>query len=186
MRYLVVIIALLCFWSCQEEMQPKPKAFLALEYSKAEYKKVDVGCAYTFEINTMAKVKPSRVNNPCWVDIEYPELNGTLFITYQEVNGNLDALLRDGQKLPLQHTKKADVIEGDQYLNPSHNTYGMFYEVEGNAASQAQFYVTDSINHFLTGAIYFRATPNFDSIYPAAAYLKNDIKQLMETVEWQD
>ena len=107
-------------------MQPKPKAFLALEYSKAEYKKVDVGCAYTFEINTMAKVKPSRVNNPCWVDIEYPELNGTLFITYQEVNGNLEALLRDGQKLPLQHTKKADVIEGDQYLNPSHNTYGMF------------------------------------------------------------
>ena len=62
----------------------------------------------------------------------------------------------------------------------------LVYEVEGNAASQAQFYVTDSINHFLTGAIYFRATPNFDSIYPAAAYLKNDIKQLMETVEWQD
>ena len=58
----------------------------------------------------------------------------------------------------------------------------MFYEVGGNAASQSQFYVTDSINHFLTGSLYFYAKPNYDSIYPAAEYLKKDIRQLMETI----
>ncbi len=166
-------------------MQPKPKGFLALQYPKPEYQPITLDCPYNFEINTLARISPAKVNRDCWININYPELNGTLFITYQKVDGNLDLLLRDAQKLPLQHTQKADVIEGDQYLNPQHRAYGMFYEIEGNAASQAQFYVTDSINHFITGAIYFRTKPNFDSIYPAADYLKNDMRQLMETLTWK-
>ncbi|MGO1585817.1 MAG: gliding motility lipoprotein GldD, partial [Mesonia sp.] len=56
----------------------------------------------------------------------------------------------------------------------------------GNAASQAQFYVTDSVNHFITGSIYFRSKPNYDSIVPAANYLKNDIKHLMESLTWKE
>ena len=112
-------------------------------------------------------------------------MEGEIFITYQPVDNNLDSLLMDAQKLPLQHTIKADAIEGDIYTNELHNTYGMFYEVAGDAASQAQFYITDSINHFLTGSVYFNARPNFDSILPAAAYLKEDIRHLMETVRWK-
>ena len=61
----------------------------------------------------------------------------------------------------------------------------MFYEVGGNAASQSQFYVTDSMRHFLTGSLYFYAKPNYDSILPAAHYLQQDIKHIMETVQWQ-
>ena len=44
-------------------------------------------------------------------------MNGVIFITYQPVKNNLDSLLMDAQKLPLQHTIKADVIEGDVYTN---------------------------------------------------------------------
>ena len=62
----------------------------------------------------------------------------------------------------------------------------MFYEVTGNAASQAQFYVTDSINHFVTGSLYFYAKPNYDSIYPAANYLQKDIRRIMESMEWKE
>lgn len=111
-------------------------------------------------------------------------MKGTVFITYQPVRNNLDSLLRDAQNLPLQHTIKADVIEGDLYSNPRNDVYGMFYEVEGDAASQAQFYVTDSVQHFLTGSVYFRAQPNFDSILPAADYLRKDMRHIMETLEW--
>ena len=60
-----------------------------------------------------------------------------------------------------------------------------FYEVGGNAASQSQFYVTDSTEHFLTGSLYFYAKPNYDSILPAAKYLEKDIKHIMETVKWK-
>lgn len=84
----------------------------------------------------------------------------------------------------MQHTIKADVIEGDVYTNELHNTYGIFYEVDGNAASQAQFYLTDSTDHFLTGSVYFNSLPNFDSIVPAAEYLKTDMRHLMESLRW--
>jgi len=57
--------------------------------------------------------------------------------------------------------------------------------VIGNAASQYQFFLTDSIDHFLVGSLYFYAQPNFDSIYPAAVYLEKDIVHLMETLKWK-
>ena len=118
------------------------------------------------------------------MDIEYPELRGTIFITYKPVTDNLQKLLVDAQRLPLQHTIKADEIEGDTYINDKHRTYGTFYEVKGDAASQAQFYLTDSVRHFLTGSIYFKTQPNFDSIVPAAAYLEKDIRRIMESLQW--
>ena len=90
------------------------------------------------------------------------------------------------QSLTQKHTMKADEIESVLFENAENNVFGMFYAVGGNAASQSQFYVTDSINHFLTGSLYFYAKPNYDSILPAAAYLKNDIKHLMESVEWKE
>jgi gliding motility-associated lipoprotein GldD len=182
---LIVLLLLACI-SCGEDPQPKPKAYLALEYPEAEYEVLDQNCPYKFEKNKWAKAEASRSQNDCWIDLNYEMLNGTIFITYQTINNNLDSLLTDAQKLPLRHTIKADAIEGDIYTNPYHKTYGMFYEVTGDAASQAQFYLTDSVQHFLTGSVYFNARPNFDSILPAAAYLKKDIRHLMETVKWQN
>ncbi|MCY2686262.1 gliding motility lipoprotein GldD [Salinimicrobium sp. TH3] len=187
MKKLIFLIFLGSLFSCGDEVQPKPNAYLSLDYPDAEYSTyLDENCPYSFEKNSIATVAPSRAGNECWVNIEYRDLKGTIFITYQPVRNNLDSLLTDAQKLPLQHTIKADAIEGSVYTNDFHNTYGMFYQVEGNAASQAQFYLTDSTRHFLTGSVYFEVQPNFDSILPAAAYLKEDIKHLMETVEWKD
>jgi len=181
---LAIIGVLLCCVSCKDDQQPKPKAFLALEYPEAQYKRLGKGCPYSFEVNTLAEISPSRNRIPCWIDINYRSMNGAIFITYQPVKNNLDSLLMDAQKLPLQHTIKADVIEGDVYTNNLNNTYGIFYEVDGDAASQAQFYLTDSTDHFLTGSVYFNSLPNFDSIVPAAEYLKKDIRHLMESLKW--
>lgn len=182
------LIILMLFWglvSCGEEVQPKPGGYLALEYPRPEYEPYDFNCPYSFEKNKIATVEPARGDRQCWINLDYNELKGTIFITYQPVKNNLDSLLADAQKLPLQHTIKADAIEGSIYTNDIHRTYGMFYQVSGNAASQAQFYLTDSVEHFLTGSVYFKTQPNFDSILPAAAYLKRDIRHLMETVQWQ-
>lgn len=177
-------ILLLCV-SCKDDPQPKPKGFLALEYPEAEYRRIDIGCPYSFEMNTESEISPSRNRIPCWIDLNYKSMNGAIFLTYQPVRNNLDSLLMDAQKLPLQHTIKADVIEGDVYTNEIHDTYGIFYEVDGNAASQAQFYLTDSTDHFITGSVYFNSLPNFDSIVPAAEYLKKDIRHLMESLRWK-
>lgn len=186
MRNLILyLISLGLVVSCAEDPTPKPKGFLALEYPPADYELVDRDCPYSLEKNKLALVEDAKGPNPCWINLEYKSIKATIFITYQPVRNNLDSLLRDAQKLPLQHTIKADIIEGDTYTNSFHNTHGMFYEVAGDAASQAQFYLTDSVRHFLTGSVYFRARPNFDSILPAASYLKEDIRHLMETLRWK-
>lgn len=171
--------------SCANDPQPKPKAFLSLEYPQAAYEQFQNDCPFEFEMNKWAHLEKAPGAKPCWLTLKYDLLDGAIFITYQPVYNNLDSLLRDAQKLPLQHTIKADAIEGDIYANPYENTYGMFYEVTGNAASQAQFYVTDSTRHFLTGSVYFNARPNFDSILPASEYLKKDMRHLMETLKWK-
>ncbi|MDT0690726.1 gliding motility lipoprotein GldD [Salegentibacter sp. F188] len=185
LRKILFLIFPVLIFACADDPKPKPKGFLALEYPEPEYSRLDINCPFSFEKNDIATLAPARVDNPCWLNLEYGLMNGSIYLTYQEVNNNLDSLLRDAQKLPLQHTIKADAIEGDIYTNDIRSAYGMFYEVSGNAASQAQFYVTDSTNHFLTGSVYFNSLPNYDSIAPAADYLKRDIRYLMESLEWK-
>ena len=113
-------------------------------------------------------------------------MKGSIYISYYPVDDNLKALITDAQKLPLKHEIKADAILSQTFINQQNDTYGLFYEVEGNAASQAQFYLTDSLNHFMTGSIYFKAKPNYDSILPAAEYLKKDMRKIMESLTWKD
>lgn len=184
------LLAIACF-SCGNDPLPKPKAMLRLEYQTPKYSKVDVKLPFIFEKNELAEkissIKLDGINNLSGVNINYPNMKGTIYLTYKKVNGtNLDSLLRDAQALTQKHTMKADEIESVLYENKDQNVFGMFYEIGGNAASQSQFYVTDSTKHFLTGSLYFYAKPNYDSILPAAAYLKNDIKHIMETVEWKE
>jgi len=37
----------------------------------------------------------------------------------------------------------------------------------------------------VTGSLYFYAKPNYDSILPAAMYLQNDIRRIMESLRWK-
>ncbi len=179
--YITVLSILLI--SCGGEVLPKPKAFLSLEYPEANYAKMQSECPYTFDKNQIATIVPKK---NCWINLDYPALNGTLHLSYVEIDGNLNQLLEDVQKLTYEHAVKADNIEPTVYANKEQGVYGMVYEVEGNAASQAQFYVTDSTKHFLTGSLYFNRIPNYDSIYPAVVYLKKDIRTLIETLEWKN
>lgn len=178
------LLIVLTLFSCKEELLPKPNGFLALAYPNPVYQSYHLdSCKYSFEKNNMAQVVNAT---GCSVVINYPALDGALYLTYKNVNGDIKQLLTDAQKLTYEHVIKADEILEEAYVNEKHKVYGMFYDVSGNAASQSQFYVTDSVSHFLTGSIYFNVKPNFDSILPAAAYLKNDIRYLMESLQWEE
>ena len=189
-KYLAVAVIVLFFFSCGENPIPKPKGFLRLDYPQAQYIETDIDLPFTFERNKLAsgikRVKTDSKNNSFGINIDYPSLKGTIYLTYIKVTeDNLIPLIRDSQNLTQEHTQKADIIEGDFYENKNHRVFGMFYEIGGNAASQSQFYVTDSVNHFLNGSLYFYTKPNYDSILPAADYLKKDIKHIMETLKWK-
>lgn len=185
-KYVVAVFFALVILACNnEDFLPKPKAFLALDYPKALYFETELDCPFTFNFNTQSRLD-AKPNNSCWLDINYPKLKGSIYLSYYPVEDNLRALIVDAQKLPLSHEIKADAIASQTYINENHRTFGLFYEIEGNAASQAQFYLTDSVNHFLTASIYFKTTPNYDSILPAASYLKNDMREIMESLQWKD
>ena len=188
---IIFLLLIVCF-SCDDDVLPKPKGYLRLEYPNAKYVETNVNLPFTFETNLLAKKLSSKVLNSTTesygVNIEYPLLKGTVFLTYKAIEGderNLKTFLRDAEKFTLEHMKKADGIPFKLYENLERNVYGKFSEVKGDVASPAQFYVTDSVNHFLTGSLYFYAKPNYDSILPAASYLQKDMKRIMETIEWK-
>jgi len=180
--YLHILIFSIFLVSCGDDVLPKPKAMLRLEYPESS-KKMLVSEKFKFEHNARAQVKK---NTNFSVTLDYPFMKGSIFITYKEVNNNLEELLADAQKLSYEHVVKADNITEQPFINKKDRVFGMFYEVAGDAASQAQFYVTDSTQHFVTGSLYFRAKPNYDSIYPAAIYLQKDIRGIMESLRWNE
>ncbi|WP_445383917.1 gliding motility lipoprotein GldD [Robiginitalea sp. IMCC44478] len=167
---------------CKDETLPKPKAMLRLDYPQGAYKIAEANCPYEFEYNQLAS---QRTDGDCNIVLDYPEMKGSIYLTYKPVEGNITQLLSDAQKLSYEHVVKADNILEQPYINPDGEVYGMFYEVRGDAASQSQFYVTDSTSHFVTGSLYFYAKPNYDSIYPAAVYLQRDIRRIMESLSWK-
>lgn len=193
MKKILILLLISVFGlSCADDPLPKPSAYLRLEYPKANYKTFDTGFLFSFEKNELAKKIRARVisadSGSYGIDLIYPDLKGTIYLTYKPINNNekrLMKLLQDAQGFTQEHAQKADAIAEQIFENKEKNMYGMFYEVDGNAASQSQFYLTDSLNHFLTGSLYFYAKPNYDSILPAANYLQKDIQHIMETVEWK-
>lgn len=185
-KFLGLFLLMIMVYSCESEVSPKPSGFLALEYENAEYDEIQLDCPYSFDINKEVRIKESISDRACMLNLNYPKLDGTIYLTYEPVEDNIEKLLDDAQQLPLKHTIKADEIFGDEYENEEHHTYGMLYTITGNAASQAQFYLTDSVKHFVTGSLYFRRKPNYDSIYPAAEFLKDDMRRLMESLKWEE
>ncbi|MSP84842.1 MAG: gliding motility lipoprotein GldD [Flavobacteriaceae bacterium] len=172
----------LVFISCKNESIPKPSSYLRLDYPIAEYSHFENDCQYTFDINSNAIITEK---GDCNFEIAYPQMKATIYITYKPVKNNINLLLRDVQILTYKHVIKADDIIAQPYINPTHRMFGMFYQVNGNAATNTQFYITDSTKNFVAGSVYFYAKPNFDSIMPALSYIKNDVQNLMESLRWK-
>ena len=107
-------------------------------------------------------------------------------MTYRPVNDNLKELFLEAEKLTFNHAIKADGISSIPYANKDKKVYGSIFEVTGNAASPLQFHVTDSVQNFITGAVYFNVQPNYDSIKPAISYLQKDIMRMIESMEWKN
>lgn len=167
--------------SCKDDVLPKPKAYLSLEYPEKSYQKLSLKRPYNFNVLENTKVIDEPKN---WLIIKYPNLKASIDITYRPVENNLKELLIEAEKLVFKHAVKAEQIIPKDFVNPNRKVFGSLHEITGNAASHLQFHVTDSTDHFIKGALYFYAKPNYDSILPAVDYIKKDVLKLIETLEW--
>jgi gliding motility-associated lipoprotein GldD len=58
-------------------------------------------------------------------------------------------------------------------------------ELSGEVPTQFQFFVTDSTDHFLRGALYFNTAMKNDSLAPVIEYIKVDMIHLINTLEFK-
>jgi gliding motility-associated lipoprotein GldD len=167
---------------CVQTSLPKPKGLLSLNYPDPSYQSFRNKAPFGFEYNQTARIKRSARQGHSLV---YPDMKATLYLSYVPVTNNLDSLLTDAYKLPSKHISKAVEIPERLFVNPDHRVYGTLFKVVGDAASQLQFFLTDSTDHFMVGSLYFYSRPNYDSLLPALDYIEKDDIHLMETLEWK-
>ena len=190
MKKFLPFIVFLFFFACQGNYSPKPRGFFRIHLPEKEYVLFDTDFPYSFEYPAYGQVVPDERPSaePYWADIVFPEFKGTLHLSYKRVRGEADlaAFFEDARSFAHKHIPKATAIYDQPIIMDQSRVFGMLYEIKGReAASTLQFYVTDSLNHFLRGALYFNVTPNNDSLAPVIEYLEEDIRHMIGTLNWK-
>jgi len=171
-----------CLVSCTPNPVPKPRPYLKLDYPEAVYANIQQAGPYHFELSSAASIDFSTHAR---AKIRYPELKASIHLSYHRAAHQLEPLLQEVDRRILEHRVKADAIYVSPYEDLDKKVYALLYSLEGNVASPIQFRATDSVKQVLSGALYFYARPNYDSLLPAIKYIEKDIKHLIETLEWQ-
>lgn len=186
---LMFIAAILLSVSCKQDYVPKPRGFFRIEFPKKTYHQLySEAFPYRFEIPDYSQIVPDNEPGaePFWVNLMIPAHKAELHISYKKIENNLAKLTEDSRALAYKHSIKADAINERIFVNPAKKVFGTIYQIDGNAASPLQFFLTDSTHNFLRGALYIREVPNIDSIRPVIDFLTPDVIHLIETTEWKN
>ena len=179
---LMILVVTAC-GSDEPEFYPKPRGYMRLDFPDRTYERYQNECDFSFEMPEYFEIKEKE---HCNKDVIISRFNAQLFLTYIPLDTNLNQNIEYSQKLVYDHSIKADEIQEAMIQDPENKRYGMKYNIVGNAASPYQFYLTDSTDHFIRGALYFNVAPNYDSLKPSLDYVVEDIDHLIETVTWID
>ena len=174
--------------ACSEDYTPKPRGYFRISLPEKKYTNVSPEtCPFTFEIPEYAQsvLDTSPNAQPCWINIEFPQFRGTLYLSYRQLEGNLQQCIEDSRALSMKHIPKSSGIEESDIIIPEQKIYGSYYTVKGNAASALQFYVTDSTRNFIRGSLYFYTLPNPDSIAPVQEFLETDVMHFVNSLHWK-
>ncbi len=173
-----------------------------MKFEKADF-------PYSFEYPAYATIVKdsayfdSTSDNPYWVNVDFPTFHGKIYISYKTIGGksnykiksagsykdssginSFEKMVDDAYKLTYKNDIKAYSIE-DSVMHTPNNLTGIFFRLSGSVATARQFFITDTAKHFLRGALYFNATPNEDSLNPVNNFLQEDMKHLINTVQWR-
>ncbi|WP_240458440.1 MULTISPECIES: hypothetical protein [Sphingobacterium] len=124
---------------------------------------------------------------PCWKNLDFPQFNARLHLSYFNIgpHSTLEQLTEDARTFVFKHTTMASAIEQKDIFIKEQNIYGLEYEIQGNTASNYQFFISDKSKHYLRGALYFNEKPHLDSIQPVLDFVKKDIRHLINSTKWQ-
>ncbi len=194
MRYLVIALIIIMF-SCGKEQisQPRPHQYPKITYPAQEYiSYVNDECPFVMDIPAYAQAEKKKLlfdeveADPCWFDISLIQLNATIHCSYYPISNKnkLEDLVNDAFELARKHNVKASFRAEYDIATKSGNT-GLMFKINGPVATPFQFYITDSLSHFLRGSLYFDERVNQDSISPIVDFIEEDLDVMLNSLEWQ-
>ena len=179
--------------SSDEGFPQRPRGYFKIDLPEKKYQLFNrPGFPYSFEYPVYGNIVQDstffdeKAENPYWINIQYPQFNAELHLSYKEIGKHkFDSLVNDAFKLAYkQHTSIASGIQPVRF-EMSKEVSGIYFTLKGNAATANQFFVTDSVKHFLRGALYFNVPPNEDSLRPVNNFLREDMHYLINTLKWK-
>jgi gliding motility-associated lipoprotein GldD len=209
--FILFFLSFFFFSSCNSTYTSKKQGYYKLDFPERQYIKFDKkGFPYSFEYPAYATVDQDSVysnkkeNDPYSINIDFPSLNGKIYITYKVIGetsiyqvktpggGYRDSigknifqnLVNDCYNLTYKNDVKANSIE-DSVMHTPNNITGIFFRLSGSVATAKQFFLSDTTHNFLRGALYFDATPNEDSLRPVNDFLQEDMKHIINTLQWK-
>ena len=191
---LLLVAGCWLLFSCNSDYSTgKKKGYFHIDFPEKKYQSFDQpGYPYTFEYPVYARVTKDSTffddkAGDWWVNIDVPQFAGRIYISYKTIGGQnkFDSLVRDGFKMA--YKQHVDISTGinDSLMQTPNGVEGVYFSLGGNTATANQFFLTDSIRHFLRGALYFDAAPNADSLAIVNEFLKKDVQHLINTLQWR-
>lgn len=194
--YLAIAVTFIILTSgCRDIPVPKPEGYFRIDLPEHSYTVMNDSIAksnnlpLSFEYPEYGKLSFEQdvYSGPGWFNISFPAYKAKIYLTYIKINNDLEQLMEQTYKMNVKnHIIKADAIDERIINNPQENIYGIFYDLKGNTATAVQFFVTDSVKHYLRGSLYFASEPNSDSLAPVIGFFREDIIHLVETLRWND
>lgn len=210
MKKLIIALSLTAL-ACNSPFTPKPRGYFRIDMPERKYRLFDQpGFPYSFEYPVYGEIgRDSTIfdespDNPYWINIDFPQFAGRVYLSYKTVGGNsvyklkgpsgyrdsvvrntFEGLRDEAFRMSFKHSLKASSID-DSLFRTANGISGVYFSVGGNAATANQFFVTDTSRHFLRGALYFDASPNSDSLAPVNDFLREDLRHIISTFRWKD
>jgi gliding motility-associated lipoprotein GldD len=209
-RIVSTVLILVMVFACNSPYTPKPRSYYRIDLPKHAYQSFnEPGYPYSFQYPVYARITKDTTffddnpDNPYWINIDFPQFSGRIYISYKSVGGtsiyklktdqgykdsvvknSFEGLREEAFKMTYKHTPKASSINDSLFVTEK-GVSGVFFSVGGNAATSNQFFLTDTVRHFLRGALYFDASPNADSLKPVNDFLQQDLRHLINSFSWK-
>ena len=173
-------------FSCDESNYlPREKGFLRLEFEKPTYNTFsDESSALNFIYNDA--YSSFEIVSDEKIVLRYKDIKISIVLSDVKLE-NISSFEESIQNFYMflePHRKKSNQISIKEFTSADNKRFAKVIEMRGQVASPLQFYVTDSINHFLFGSMNIMEKSDYDSIYPSVMYVKNDIFSIIESVNW--
>lgn len=173
----------------EESYVPKPRGYNRIDLPDYAYQVLPDTFPYSFVYSNHAVL--SRDTFPSagryYINLYYPKFDGLVQITYKDLKDprvDVERLLTDAFGLTMKHNVKAYDIQ-ENLIQIKHGQVASVTELSGEVPTQFQFFTTDTTDHFFRGALYFNTALKNDSLAPVIDYIKKDIIEMLNSLEWK-